>query len=113
MRAALTKEPSKKESFWTAEHILVIFLVTVIPIVAYVLLNVPSLTSTAISKESARIKDFKDSYGIEQIVMSRPDTITLVVNGKRLTCDQLSDKQLAARAPMKCNDGTVLKATTR
>jgi hypothetical protein len=113
MRTDITKDSSKKDSFWTAEHVLVIALVVIIPIVAYVLLNVPSFTSTAISKESARIKDFKEAYGVEQILMSRPDTITLVVQGKRLTCDQLSNKQIEARVPMKCSDGTVLTPSAK
>lgn len=48
-------------------------------------------------------------YGVQEASWGRYGIMYVKVDGKNLTCGQLSDEELAKHNPIKCSDGTVIQ----
>jgi hypothetical protein len=56
-----------------------------------------------------RFATIAKDYGVQEASWGRYGIMYVKVDGKNLTCGQLSDAELANHKPIKCSDGTVIQ----
>lgn len=78
--------------------------------IAILLLTKPPLVES-IKAETQRMTAAGKAYGAKEISFSRyPGVMNVSIDGKSLQCGKLTDEEFAAKKPIECGGGIVLKA---
>lgn len=67
------------------------------------------LISDNSAKTDAFLTGITKNYGAQEMSSSRWGTLYVRIDGKSISCGQVSNPDLAAHKPIKCSDGTVLQ----
>lgn len=91
----------------------VIFVVASIVGIVIALTVVFPWLDNAFETEGSQMQTVAKDYGAQEVSWGRYGLMYVKIEGKSLTCGQLSDTELADRKPIRCSDGTVIPVVDR